>query len=186
MAPFVASRPSWLLDQALDGFQLDLVHAHASRPDGRRDTADEDLWKWIARPPLWSDFEWIRERFGGPIVVKGVLSTEDAKEAVDRGASAIIVSNHGGRQLDGAPATFAALPDIVDAVGDQVEVLVDGGIRSGADVVRALHLGARAAMVGRAWAYGLCAAGLPGISRVLELIREDVDRTLRLTGESSI
>jgi isopentenyl diphosphate isomerase/L-lactate dehydrogenase-like FMN-dependent dehydrogenase len=119
-------------------------------------------------------------------VVKGVLSPDDARRAVDNGATALIVSNHGGRQLDGAPASFSALPKIIRAVGHEVEVMVDGGIRSGADVVRALTLGARAAMVGRSWAYGLCAAGQPGVARVLELLRTDIDRNLRLMGADSI
>lgn len=105
---------------------------------------------------------------------------------MDSGASALIVSNHGGRQLDGAPASFSALPKIIRAVGHEVEVMVDGGIRSGADVVRALAMGARAAMVGRSWAYGLCAAGQPGVARVLDLLRTDIDRTLRLMGADSI
>ena len=186
MARFVASRPRWLLDQALDGFQLDLVHAHASKADGSLMASDEALLEWIAQPPTWSDLEWIRESFAGPIVVKGVLTPDDARRAVDCGATGVIVSNHGGRQLDGAPATFTVLPEIVRAVGDEVEVLVDGGIRSGADVVRAVAMGARAAMVGRSWAYGLCAAGQPGIARVLELLRTDIDRTLRLIGASSV
>jgi isopentenyl diphosphate isomerase/L-lactate dehydrogenase-like FMN-dependent dehydrogenase len=186
MAPFAATRPRWLIDQALDGFQLDLVHAHAMRPDGSCMSADEALLEWIARPPMWSDLDWIRDSFRGPVVVKGVLSADDARRAVDHGASAVVVSNHGGRQLDGAPATFTALPEIVRAVGADTEVMVDGGIRSGADVVRALRLGARAAMVGRAWAYGLCAAGGPGIARVLEILRQDIDRTLRLMGASSL
>jgi isopentenyl diphosphate isomerase/L-lactate dehydrogenase-like FMN-dependent dehydrogenase len=186
MARFVATRPQWLIDQALDGFQLDLVHSHASKHNGSLMTADEGLLEWIAQPPRWSDLEWIRESFGGPIVVKGVLSPEDARRAVDSGASALIVSNHGGRQLDGAPASFSALPKIIRAVGHEVEVMVDGGMRSGADVVRALAIGARAAMVGRSWAYGLCAAGQPGVARVLDLLRTDIDRTLRLMGADSI
>lgn len=186
MARFAVRRPLWLLDQALGGFQLDLVHAHSLWPDGSVMSADDALLDWIAQPPTWSDLEWIRESFGGPVVVKGVLSSDDARRAVDHGASAVIVSNHGGRQLDGAPATFDVLPAIVKAVGRDAEVLVDGGVRSGADVVRALTLGARAAIVGRSWAYGLCAAGQPGIARVLELLREDIDRTLRLIGAASI
>jgi isopentenyl diphosphate isomerase/L-lactate dehydrogenase-like FMN-dependent dehydrogenase len=164
MAPFAATRPLWLLDQAMGGFQLDLVHAGATKADGSTMTVDEALLEWIAQPPTWSDLEWIREAFGGPVIVKGVLSADDAKRALEHGASAVNVSNHGGHQLDGAPATFAVLPEIVRTIGSDAEVIVDGGIRSGADVVRAITLGARAAMVGRAWAYGLCAAGEPGIA----------------------
>ena len=186
MARFVAPRPRWLLDQAVDGFQLDLVHARTRKPDGSVMGQDEALLEWIARPPTWSDLEWIRESFGGPVIVKGVLSIDDAKRAVDGGASAVIVSNHGGRQLDGVPGTFSVLPAIAEALDGEAEVLVDGGIRSGADAVRALMLGARATMVGRAWAYGLCAAGEPGIARVLDLLRADIDRTLRLMGANSL
>jgi isopentenyl diphosphate isomerase/L-lactate dehydrogenase-like FMN-dependent dehydrogenase len=186
MAPFVLRRPWWLLDQALGGFQLDLAFAHTDGPDGTPRTVSDALLQWLARPPVWSDLAWIADAFGGPVVVKGILSADDARRAVDYGARAVIVSNHGGRQLDGVPATFAALPSIVEAVGDEVEVLVDGGIRSGADVVRAVALGARAAMVGRPWAYGLCAAGRAGVDRVLALFREDIHRTMRLIGASSV
>ena len=186
MVPFVARRPRWLLDQAMGGFQLDLVNAVRPRADGSVSTASEALLQWIFEPPTWSDLAWIKEEFRGPVVAKGVLNADDARRAVDHGASAVIVSNHGGRQLDGVPATFAALPEIVRAVGDDAEVLVDGGVRSGADAVRAVGLGARAAMIGRAWAYGLCAAGRPGVDRVLALMRQDVDRTLRLVGAETL
>lgn len=186
MAPFVLPRPWWLLDQALGRFQLDLVLAHTKGPEGRPRTASEALLEWLARPPLWGDLAWVAEVFEGPVIVKGILSPDDARRAVDHGAAAIIVSNHGGRQLDGVPATFAALPSIVDAVGADTEILVDGGIRSGADVVRALALGARAAMVGRPWAYGLCAAGRAGVDRILSLLRQDIDRTMRLIGAASL
>jgi isopentenyl diphosphate isomerase/L-lactate dehydrogenase-like FMN-dependent dehydrogenase len=186
MAPLVLPRPWWLLDQALGGFQLDLVFAHTKGPDGSPRTASDALLQWIARPPLWSDLAWIADAFDGPVIVKGILSPDDARRAVDHGARAVIVSNHGGRQLDGVPATFAALPPIVQAVGDDAEVLVDGGIRTGADVVRAVALGARAAMVGRAWAYGLCAAGRAGVDRVISLLRQDIDRTMRLIGAASV
>jgi isopentenyl diphosphate isomerase/L-lactate dehydrogenase-like FMN-dependent dehydrogenase len=186
MAPFVALRPRWLFDQARDGFRLDLVNAQGEAATGSGDAASKALLQWIAEPPTWDDLEWIRETFEGDVIVKGVLSAEDAKRAIDHGASAVIVSNHGGRQLDGVAATFDVLPAIVCAVEGQAEVLVDGGIRSGADVVRARALGARAAMIGRAWAYGLCAAGRPGVDRVLSLIRADLDRTMRLLGLDSV
>jgi isopentenyl diphosphate isomerase/L-lactate dehydrogenase-like FMN-dependent dehydrogenase len=174
-----------LLDQAVDGFNLDLVHAKSDeRPRSELDTKTA-LLEWISQPPMWEDLLWIKQEFKGPVVVKGVLSVDDALRAVDHGASAVIVSNHGGRQLDGAEGTLTVLPEIVKALGNS-EVYVDGGIRSGADVIRALSLGARAAMVGRAWAYGLCAAGYPGVLRVLELLREDIDRTMRLLGVASV
>jgi len=186
MAPFVLPRPWWFLDQALGRFQLDLRLAHTKRADGSTRTTSDSLLEWLARPPLWSDLAWIADAFGGPVVAKGILSPDDARRAVDHGARGVVVSNHGGRQLDGVPATFTALPSIVEAVGGDAEVLVDGGVRSGADVVRAVSLGARAAMVGRAWAYGLCAAGRPGVDRVLSLLRDDIDRTMRLVGAASV
>jgi isopentenyl diphosphate isomerase/L-lactate dehydrogenase-like FMN-dependent dehydrogenase len=175
-----------LLDQARQGFRLDLVNAQKGASGGSSRAASEALLQWIAEPPTWDDLSWIREEFQGDVIVKGVLFPDDAKRAVDHGASAVIVSNHGGRQLDGVPATFDALPAIVDAVAGQADVLVDGGIRSGADVVRARALGAQAAMIGRAWAYGLCAAGRPGVDRILALMRGDIDRTLRLLGLDSV
>jgi isopentenyl diphosphate isomerase/L-lactate dehydrogenase-like FMN-dependent dehydrogenase len=134
----------------------------------------------------WSDLRWIRECWPGPIVIKGVLIADDARRAVDEGASAVVVSNHGGRQLDSVSPTIRALPEIVSAVGGQTEVLMDGGVRRGSDIVKALCLGARAVLVGRAYAYGLAAAGHPGVARAIEILRSDVERTLRLLGCQSI
>src|SRR5690606_23593347 len=126
------------------------------------------------------------KKFGGPVVVKGVLDPADAQAAVDNGADAVIVSNHGGRQLDGAPSTISVLPRIVDAVGGRTEVLIDGGIRSGQDLLKALALGARGVLMGRAMAYGLGAGGEAGISRALEIIRKETDTTMALLGERDI
>jgi isopentenyl diphosphate isomerase/L-lactate dehydrogenase-like FMN-dependent dehydrogenase len=186
MAPFVALRPRWLLDELRDGLNLELAHATGLGPEGSPMSAGEALLRWLGSPPGWDDVVRVKEQFEGPVIVKGVLTADDARRAVDCGASAVVVSNHGGRQLDGAPATFAALGEVVGAVGEQVDVLVDGGVRSGVDVVRALALGAKAAMVGRAWAYGLCAAGLPGVERVIALLMADIDRTMRLVGAASV
>jgi isopentenyl diphosphate isomerase/L-lactate dehydrogenase-like FMN-dependent dehydrogenase len=186
MAPFVATHPSWLLDQARDGFQLDLVNAKRGYTGTSDDPIAAALMEWVAEPPMWDDIAWIREAFQGDVLVKGVLSPDDAKRAVEAGATGVIVSNHGGRQLDGVSSTLEALPAVAAAVGDQVDVLVDGGVRSGADVVKAVALGARAAMVGRAWAYGLCAAGQPGAEQVVSLLRSDIDRTMRLLGVNAI
>jgi L-lactate dehydrogenase (cytochrome) len=130
----------------------------------------------------WADFRWLRDCWRGPIVAKGVLTGDDARRAVDAGVSAIAVSNHGGRQLDGVPAALRALPEVVAAANGQVEVLMDGGIRRGADVVKAIGLGARAVLCGRAYAYGLAAAGGAGVARAIEILRADLDRTLRLLG----
>lgn len=133
----------------------------------------------------WDDLRWIRDAWGGPIVVKGVHTADDARRAVDGGASAVVVSNHGGRQLDGVAATIRVLPEVVAAAGDRVEVLLDGGIRRGGDVVKALCMGARAVLIGRAYAYGLGAAGGPGVSRAIEILRTDIVRTLQLLGVAS-
>ena len=130
----------------------------------------------------WDDFHWIREAWQGPIVVKGVHTADDARRAVDHGASAVVVSNHGGRQLDGVAATLRVLPEVVEAVGDRIEVLLDGGIRRGGDVVKALCLGARAVLIGRAYAYGLGAAGEAGVTRASEILHMDIVRTMKLLG----
>ena len=134
----------------------------------------------------WRDLKWIREIWKGPIVVKGVHIGDDAKRALDEGASAVVVSNHGGRQLDGVSATIRALPEVVAAVGGKTEVLLDGGIRRGSDIVKAVCLGARAVLVGRAYAYGLGAAGGPGVTRAIDILRGDVVRTMKLLGCKSI
>src|SRR5579863_548900 len=134
----------------------------------------------------WDDLKWIRKIWPGPIIVKGILTGDDARRAVDEGAAAVIVSNHGGRQLDSVYPTIRALPEVVAAVNGRTEVLMDGGIRRGADIVKAICLGARAVLIGRAYAYGMATAGFPGIMRALEILRADVERTLRLLGCPSI
>jgi isopentenyl diphosphate isomerase/L-lactate dehydrogenase-like FMN-dependent dehydrogenase len=134
----------------------------------------------------WDDLKWIRSAWNGPIIVKGILTGDDARRAVDEGAAAIVVSNHGGRQLDSVYPTIRALPEVVAAVNGRTEVLMDGGVRRGADIVKAICLGARAVLIGRAYAYGMAAAGYPGIMRALEILRADVERTLRLLGCPSI
>src|SRR5229473_252588 len=146
-----------------------------------------DVTAALARAVVtWEDIRWLKRIWPGPIVVKGVLTGEDARHAVDEGAAAIVVSNHGGRQLDGAPATLKALPEVVAAVNGQAEVLMDGGVRRGSDIVKAICLGARAVLLGRAYAFGLAAAGGPGVARALEILRADVERTLRLLGCPSV
>lgn len=134
----------------------------------------------------WNDVAWIKERWGGPLILKGILSVEDAKRAVEVGADAIIVSNHGGRQLDGAMSSIRMLPDIVDAVGDRVEVHVDGGIRSGQDVLKAISLGAKGTMIGRSFVYGLGAMGREGVQTALEVIHKELDTTMALCGERNL
>ncbi len=134
----------------------------------------------------WDDLRWIRSLWPGPIVIKGVLTGDDARHAVDVGAAAIVVSNHGGRQLDYVSASLRALPEVVEAVKGQVEILMDGGIRRGTDIVKAICMGARAVLGGRAYAYGLSAAGEAGVARALEILRTDLERTLKLLGCHSI
>jgi isopentenyl diphosphate isomerase/L-lactate dehydrogenase-like FMN-dependent dehydrogenase len=130
----------------------------------------------------WRDVEWFKSVWGGPVLLKGILTAEDAKLAVNHGADGVIVSNHGGRQLEGAMSAVQALPEIAQAVGDELEVILDGGIRRGADVVRARALGAKACMVGRAWLYGLASGGQPGVERALEILRDEIDIALTLLG----
>ena len=134
----------------------------------------------------WSDLTWIREAWNGPIVVKGVHTGDDARRAVDMGADAVIVSNHGGRQLDGVAPSLRVLPEVVAAVGDRTQVLFDGGIRRGSDIVKAVALGARAVLVGRAYAYGMAAAGEAGVTRAIEILRADLVRTMKLLGCASL
>ncbi|HEY3891571.1 MAG TPA: alpha-hydroxy acid oxidase [Bradyrhizobium sp.] len=134
----------------------------------------------------WKDVEWIRSIWPGKLILKGILDVEDAEEAAKSGAQALVVSNHGGRQLDGAPSSIEALPEIVDTVGSKIEILFDGGIRSGQDVMRALALGAKSCMIGRAYAYGLGAAGEAGVAKAIETIRNELNTTMGLCGVNTI
>lgn len=185
--PYVSqffARPSWFASFLLDGGTPPLANIVIP---GQGPMPLIDVGAALASAVVtWEDFRWLRELWPGPIIAKGVLSADDARRAVDQGAAAIVVSNHGGRQLDTVSPTLRVLPEIVAAVGGQTEVLLDGGIRRGSDIVKALCLGARAVLVGRAYAYGLGAAGKPGAARALQILREGVDRTLRLLGCSSI
>jgi L-lactate dehydrogenase (cytochrome) len=136
--------------------------------------------------PTWEDLAWLREQWGGPFMIKGITRPDDARRAVDIGATAISVSNHGGNNLDSTPATIRCLPGVADAVGDQIEVLLDGGIRRGSDVVKALALGARAVLIGRAYLWGMAANGERGVTNVLEILRQGVSETLLGLGKSSV
>jgi isopentenyl diphosphate isomerase/L-lactate dehydrogenase-like FMN-dependent dehydrogenase len=137
-------------------------------------------------PPSWDDVAWLREQWGGPFLLKGVCRVDDARRAVDAGVTALSVSNHGGNNLDGTPAAIRALPAVVAAVGEQVEVLLDGGIRRGSDVVKAVALGARAVMIGRAYLWGLAAGGQAGVENVLDVLRNGIDSALLALGRSSV
>ena len=141
----------------------------------------------LARAALtWDDLRWIRGMWPGAVIIKGLLTGDDARRAIDAGAAAVVVSNHGGRQLDSVAASLHALPEVVAAVNGQAEVLMDGGIRRGGDVIKAICFGARAVLVGRAYAYGLAAGGEAGVARALAILRDDLERTLRLLGCASI
>jgi isopentenyl diphosphate isomerase/L-lactate dehydrogenase-like FMN-dependent dehydrogenase len=185
-APQVLVRPAWLQRFVVDGMRLDFPNSLLLGPGGTPLPKDEAPKAVLSRPPTWADIGWIRERWTGPLVVKGLVTGADARRAVEVGADAVVVSNHGGRQLDGAPATLRALPEVVDAVGGEVEVLVDGGVRRGADVVKAVALGARAVLIGRAYIFGLAVSGGAGVAQVLRILRTDMDRTLRLLGCPSV
>jgi L-lactate dehydrogenase (cytochrome) len=178
--PQLFARPGWLLDFWRDGGMMKFPNVVVP---GEGVMAYEDVAAALERSTVsWDDMGWIREAWQGPIVIKGVLSGEDARRALDVGAEAIVVSNHGGRQLDSVSPTLRALPEVVEAVGGRAEVLLDGGIRRGSDVVKALCLGARAVLIGRAYAYGLGAGGAAGVARAIEILRSDIVRTLRLLG----
>jgi isopentenyl diphosphate isomerase/L-lactate dehydrogenase-like FMN-dependent dehydrogenase len=181
--PQFFARPRWLLAYLRDG---GLMHfPNVMLPEGPMPYADVTA-ALAAAAVTWRDLRWIRDAWGGPIIIKGVHRGDDAKRAVDEGAAAVVVSNHGGRQLDGVHATIRVLPEVVAAVGGRAEVLLDGGVRRGADALKAVCLGARAVLIGRAYAYGLGAAGAAGVTRALEILRADVLRTMRLLGVASV
>jgi len=187
MLPFVSQfllKPRWLASFLADGglmkFSNVIIPGKGPMPYADVATALEQAMV------SWHDLGWIREAWKGPIVIKGVHTGEDARRAVDVGADALVVSNHGGRQLDGVAPTLRVLPEVLASVGDRIEVLLDGGIRRGSDIVKALCLGARAVLVGRAYAYGLGAAGGAGVERAIEILRIDLIRTLKLLGCASL
>ncbi|MGA9307133.1 MAG: alpha-hydroxy acid oxidase [Candidatus Sulfotelmatobacter sp.] len=182
--PQILSRPGWLISFLMDGGVPLLPNVVVP---GKGPMPLVDINAALAESTAtWADFRWIREIWRGPIVVKGVLTADDARHAIDVGAAAISVSNHGGRQLDGVPASLRALPEVVEAVKGRIEVFMDGGIRRGADIVKALCMGAQAVLCGRAYAYGLAAAGEAGVDRAIEILRTDLERTLRLLGCASV
>jgi isopentenyl diphosphate isomerase/L-lactate dehydrogenase-like FMN-dependent dehydrogenase len=182
--PQVLVRPGWLASFLLDGGLPRLPNVVVP---GQGPMPLLDVNAALASAAVtWQDLQWIRNLWPGPIVIKGVLTGDDARRAIDCGAAAVVVSNHGGRQLDGVPASLRVLPEVVSAVNGQAEVLMDGGIRRGADIAKALCLGARAVLCGRAYAYGLAAAGQAGVARALEILRADLERTLKLLGCSSV
>jgi L-lactate dehydrogenase (cytochrome) len=186
MVPFVwqlLARPRWLVAFLADGGLMSFPNVVL--PGGPMPYADVGA-ALEQSATSWEDLRWLREAWSGPIVIKGVHTADDARRAVDAGASAIVVSNHGGRQLDGVAPTLRVLPEVATAVGGRVEVLLDGGIRRGGDVVKALCLGARAVLVGRAYAWGLGAGGEAGVAKAIQILRADLVRTLKLLGCASV
>jgi L-lactate dehydrogenase (cytochrome) len=182
--PQVLVRPGWLAGFLLDGGLPNLQNVVVP---GQGPMPLVDVGAALSKAAVtWADLRWIREIWKGPIVVKGVLTGEDALHALDEGAAAVVVSNHGGRQLDCVPASLRVLPEIVAAVNGRMEVLMDGGVRRGTDVVKALCLGARAVLCGRAYAYGLAAAGGTGVAHAIEILRTDMEHTLKLLGCPSV
>jgi L-lactate dehydrogenase (cytochrome) len=178
------TRPRWVLDYFADGRPS--VFPNVELP-GKGAMPCGDVGMILESTIVtWDDFRWMRDAWKGPIVVKGVHTGDDAKRAIDAGAQGVVVSNHGGRQLDGVPATLRALPEVLDAVSGRIDVMLDGGIRRGGDVVKAIALGAKAVLVGRAYAWALGAAGGPGVARAIDILRTDIVRTLRLLGCPSI
>jgi pre-mycofactocin synthase len=187
LAPGVLARPRWFWSFARTGHMPALTTPNMAAPGEKPPTFFAAYYEWMQSTlPSWSDVAWLRAQWEGPFMVKGVSRVDDAKRVVDLGASALSVSNHGGNNLDGTPAPLRSLPAVVDAVGDQIEVLLDGGVRRGSDVVKALALGANAVMIGRAYLWGLAANGQAGVENVLDVIRGGIDSALLALGKSDI
>lgn len=187
-APQVLLRPSWLWEYLRRRELPDLTVPNMTPPEGGPPPTFFGAYgAWMQTPPpSWDDVAWLRQQWDGPFLIKGVSHPDDARRAVAAGASAISVSNHGGNDLDGTPAAIRSLPLIVDAVGGEIEVLLDGGVRRGSDVVKALALGARAVLIGRAYLWGLAANGQTGVANVLELMRQGIDAALLGLGRASV
>ena len=186
-APDVLTHPRWLWSYARTGRLPDLSTPNMAKPGEKAPTFFGAYFEWMQSPlPSWDDVAWLRAEWGGPFMVKGVSRVDDAKRVVDLGASALSVSNHGGNNLDGTPAPLRSLPAVVDAVGDEIEILLDGGVRRGSDVVKALALGAKAVMIGRAYLWGLAVNGQAGVENVLDVLRSGIDSTLLALGKSDV
>ena len=186
-APEAVLRPRYLVDWLRSGTLPNLTCPNLAGPGEELPTFFGAYGEWMMTPPpSWDDLAWLREQWGGPLMLKGVMRVDDARRAVDAGVTAISVSNHGGNNLDGTPASIRALPAVADAVGDQIEVLLDGGIRRGGDVAKALALGAKAVMIGRAYLWGLAANGQAGVENVLDVLRMGIDSALLGMGVASV
>jgi L-lactate dehydrogenase (cytochrome) len=186
-APQVALKPAYLARWIRSGHLPDLGVPNLGSREAQIPTFFGAYGQWMnSAPPTWEDLAWLREQWGGPFMVKGISRPDDARRAVDIGATAISVSNHGGNNLDSTPASIRSLPAVVDAVGDQLEVVLDGGIRRGSDVIKAVALGAHAVMIGRAYLWGMAARGERGVTNVLEILRQGVSETMLGLGRSSL
>ncbi len=186
-APEAVTHPRWLIKFLKTGRVPNLTVPNMQDPGGEAPTFFAVYGQWMQTPPpSWDDVKWLRELWGGPFMLKGVTRVDDAKRAVDAGATAISVSNHGGNNLDGTPATIRVLPAVAEAVGEQLEVLLDGGVRRGSDVVKALALGARAVLIGRAYLWGLGANGQAGVENVLDVLRSGIDSAVLGLGRRSV
>jgi L-lactate dehydrogenase (cytochrome) len=185
LGPQLAPRPFWVARYVRDGMPFQLANTAAMTGDGVP-IALPEMAHQESNSPTWEDVAWVRESFDGPVLVKGVLTAEDCRKASDHGCDGVVVSNHGGRQLDGAPAAIDVLPEIVAAVGGEMEVLLDGGVRRGSDVLKALALGAKAVLIGRSYVWGLALGGQDGVSHMLEMLRAEMKCSLQLMGCSSI
>ena len=187
LAPEVLTRPTWLWGFVRSGHLPNLSTPNMALPGEKSPTFFGAYCEWMQSTlPKWEDVAWLRSQWDGPFMVKGICRIDDAKRVVDLGATALSVSNHGGNNLDGTPAPIRSLSAIADEVGDQIEVLLDGGVRRGSDVVKALALGARAVMIGRAYLWGLAANGQAGVENVLDVLRSGVDSTLLALGKASV
>ena len=183
----LVSHPGWLKSVAIGGKPLTFGNLEKAVPGARNPAAFKEWVDSQFDPSVsYADLDWVRENWPGKIVLKGILDPEDARDAAAAGADAIVVSNHGGRQLDSVAATAHALPRCAEAVGDRVEVLVDGGVRSGLDVVKMLSLGAKACLIGRAWAYAVAGRGQAGVEHVLTILEREMQVAMALTGHTSL
>ena len=183
----LATHPRWIADVAIKGKPLTFGNLEKAVPDA---SVPQDFKDWVDAQfdpgVTWDDIAWVREHWAGRLVIKGILDPEDARKAADAGADGVIVSNHGGRQLDSVPSAAVALPAIAEAIGDQVDILADGGVRTGLDVVKLMSLGAKATLVGRAWAWALAAEGEAGVASMIGFLKADIDTALGLTGQNSV
>jgi L-lactate dehydrogenase (cytochrome) len=185
LGPQLAPRPFWIARYVRDGMPFQVANTAAMAQDGVPMLLSE-LGRGATSSPTWAEVAWVRANFDGPVLVKGVLTADDCRRALDLGCDGVIVSNHGGRQLDGAPATIQVLPEIAAAVGDRMEILLDGGVRRGSDVLKALALGAKAVLIGRPYVWGLALGGQDGVAHMLELLRAEMKRSMQLLGCPSV